>query len=142
MISFFTNPEEKVIKSHLGRLISLAKADGEFHKDEQKLIVKIGKEHGLSPKELNNLMFHTHVYDDDIPTSKEECFYQLMDFVQLMAEDGHISKSEIKLYHSLASQLNFKIVIQDVLLEKIKRGLDNERSKKQIKQDCEAFIAY
>ena len=142
MLSFFKNPEEKIIKSHLGRLISLAKSDGEFHKEEQKLIVKIGTEHGISPKELNNLMFHTHVYDDDIPTSADDRFYQLMDFVKLMAEDGHISKAEIKLYHSLASQLSFKMVIQDVLLEKIKRGLDNERSKIQIKQDCEAFIMY
>lgn len=142
MISIFENKEEKMIKSHLGRLVKLAKADGEFHKKEQKLIVKIGKHYGLDLETIEDIMYHTKQFDSQIPEDKDICFYQLLDFITLIAEDGHITDEEQSLYMSLGTQLGFKKPILGLLLEKIARDLEAGLPKDKIKSDCESLIAY
>lgn len=142
MFSLFTSSKQKAVINHLGKLVKLAKADGEFHKKEKLLIMKIGKEYGLSESKLNSLIFHPPIYDDVIPESLDDRFFQLLDFVKLMSVDGHISEEEMVLYYSLAQQLGFKKVILDVLLECIDRGLENDLSKDKIREECEAFIVY
>lgn len=142
MFSLFTSSKQKAVINHLGKLIKLAKADGEFHKREKLLIMKIGKENGLSESKLHSLIFHPPIYDDIIPESLDDRFFQLLDFVKLMSVDGHISEEEMVLYYSLSQQLGFKKVILDVLLEAIDRGLEKGFTNEEIRQECEAFIVY
>jgi hypothetical protein len=142
MISLFETKQEKEIKSHIGRLIRLAKSDGDFHYKEQRMIVKIGREYGLSTTLLEDLMWRTKSYDTTIPEDKETCFYQLLDFVSLIAEDGHITEEEKALYKNLGTELGFKKPILGVLLEKMERDLEKGLDKETILEDCKQLVTY
>ena len=142
MISLFETKKEKEIKSHLSRLVRLAKSDGEFHAKERKMIVKIGQEKGLSMDTLEAIMYRTDHFDTKIPDNKDERFYQLIDFVTLMLEDDHISDEEIDLFFSLGTQLGFKKPILGILLEKLERDITKGLDKQHIKEDCMSLIEY
>jgi len=142
MIKVFETQEQSTFKSHLGRLVQLAKADGEFHRKEQKFIRKLGRENGLDPEEIDEVMFYTKNFEVHIPESTKERFYQLVDFVELMSQDGHISDSEIRLCQSLACQLGFNKTISGLLINKIERGLEAGFTKAQIRKECKLFITY
>lgn len=144
MIKVFENQEQKIFRNHLGRLVQLAKADGEFHRKEQYFIRKLARANGLEGEEIDQIMFHNkkNIVDKRIPVNLEDRFNQLVDFVTLMAEDGVILESELKLSKSLANQLGFNKTIAGLLINKIERGLSEGLSKKDIQEECQLFLSY
>lgn len=142
MINVFETQEHRIVKSHLSRLVQLAKADGEFHRKEQHFIRKLGRENGLEPEDIDEVMFYTKSFEAHIPESSNERFSQLVDFVNLMSQDGHVSNPEIRLCRSLACQLGFNKTISGILINKIERGLEANLSKSEIRKECKLFISY
>ena len=140
MIKIFETHEHKVFKSHLINMVKMAKSDGEFHRKERDFIRRIGLEHGLENVEIDNIMFHTGSYEIELPKSKKLRFFQLVDFVELMMEDGQVCDKERCLFQLIVDQLGFNRVYAGIILEKIERGLEETKNKRQIYFLCYHLI--
>lgn len=142
MMRLFKTPATKPAFVHLGRLVKLAKADGDFHHQEQKYIREIGHRNGLNDQEIDEAMYHTQALNTEIDHSLEARFNQLVDFVELMTKDGHICESEKDLFDGLAIQLGFNHLIKGILFERIERGLEDELQRFQMFAQCESLLKY
>jgi len=139
MIGVFESHSTKVMMSHLGKMVNLAKADGEFHRNEKRMIRKIGLQNGLDDEEINYVMAYPDRYNV-VPGSKKLRFYQLIDFVGLALQDEVFSEDERRLFKSLVAQLSFKRAFAGVLMTKIERGLKNQKTKLEIYTDCNSLL--
>lgn len=136
MIDIFATKAQRKTKSHLSNLVAMAKADGDFHVKEKKYIRRIGLRNGLDDEQITDLMFETSNAKIEIPQRKKERFFQLLDFVKLMKEDGHISEQERNLFRGLVHQLEFNKTFAGLISEKIERGLEEGLSKGQLFARC------
>lgn len=142
MFKFFESKEKRVIKSHIRHLVRLAKSDGIFHSDELKFIKKVGKKNNLTDKEIDGIIQNPTSVDIVIPETKDEKFHQIFDLVNLMLKDGEVNDAEIEFCMELANRLGFRKVVVGVLVSKIERGIRDGLTRKQIRQEADAFVNY
>ena len=142
MFKFFESKEKRLIKSHIRHLVRLAKSDGIFHSDELKFIKKIGKKNNLTEKEIDAIIQNPTSVDIVIPETKDEKFHQIFDLVNLMLKDGEVNDAEIEFCMELANRLGFRKVVVGVLVSKIERGIRDGLTRKQIRQEADAFVNY
>lgn len=142
MFKIFESEEKKAVKSHLRHMVRLAYADGDFHAKEKKFILRVGKENGLSRKEIDEIIENPTAIELHIPESRDEKFEQIFDLVNLMIKDGHVTDAELEFCQELANRLGFRKVIVGILVEKIERGIEAGLTRKKIKKECEIFINY
>jgi uncharacterized membrane protein YebE (DUF533 family) len=142
MFKFFESKEKRLIKSHIRHLVRLAKSDGIFHSDELKFIKKVGKKNNLTEKEIDAIIQNPTSVDIVIPETKDEKFHQIFDLVNLMLKDGEVNDAEIEFCMELANRLGFRKVVVGVLVSKIERGIRDGLTRKQIRQESDAFVNY
>lgn len=142
MFNIFESSEKKQIKSHIRHLVRLAKSDGVFHSKEEKFIKRVGKENGISEKDVEKIIDNPTSVDIIIPDSREDKFNQLFDLVVLMMKDEEVNDAEMEFCMELANRLGFRKVIVGVLVAKITRGIKDGIKKEQIREEAEPFINY
>ena len=142
MFKIFESPEKKIIKSHIRHLVRLAKSDGILHSDELRFIKRVGKKNDLSEKEVDAIIQNPTSVDIVLPKSNDDKFYQIFDLVNLMLKDGEVNDAEIEFCMELANRLGFRKVIVGVLVSKIERGIRDGLTRKQIRQEADAFVNY
>ena len=142
MFRIFESEEKRVVKSHLRQMVRLAMADGEFHKDEKKFILKVAKANDISRKDVDKIMDNPKSVDVHIPKNKDEKFDQIFDLVNLMTKAGRVTDAETEFCQELANRLGFRNIIVGDLVAKIERGIDGGLNRKQIKRECASFINY
>ena len=142
MFKIFESPEKKLIKSHIRHLVRLAKSDGILHSDELRFIKRVGKKNDLSEKEVDAIIQNPTSVDIVLPKSNDDKFYQIFDLVNLMLKDGEVNDAEIEFCMELANRLGFRKVIVGVLVSKIERGIRDGLTRKQIRQEADAFVNY
>ncbi len=142
MFKIFESPEKKLIKSHIRHLVRLAKSDGILHSDELRFIKRVGKKNDLSEKEVDAIIQNPTSVDIVLPKSNDDKFYQIFDLVNLMLKDGEVNDAEIEFCMELANRLGFRRVIVGVLVSKIERGIRDGLTRKQIRQEADAFVNY
>ncbi len=142
MFKIFESPEKKVIKSHIRHLVRLAKSDGILHSDELRFIKRVGKKNGLSEKEVDAIIQNPTSVDIVLPKTNDDKFHQIFDLVNLMLKDGEVNDAEIEFCMELANRLGFRKVIVGVLVSKIERGIRDGLTRKQIRQEADAFVNY
>jgi uncharacterized tellurite resistance protein B-like protein len=108
MIGFFEHQFLVFKKNHLKNLISLAKADGNLHPDEEKMIYKIGDKYGLKDRQVASLLRSNKKTDLRIPEDHDEKMDQLYDVVMMVYADGIVEDSEIEFCNDLVSQFGYK----------------------------------
>lgn len=136
MFEIFESEAKKVIKSHISNMVLMAKADGEFHLKEKRYIRKIGLKNGLNDDQITRVMFNHEPKKVFVPKSKKLRFFQLVDFVTLMLEDGYVSEQERNLFSALVHQLGFKKAYAGLISEKIERGFQDGQSKGKVFAQC------
>ena len=142
MFKIFESPEKKIIKSHIRHLVRLAKSDGILHSDELRFIKRVGKKNGLSEKEVDAIIQNPTSVDIVLPKTNDDKFHQIFDLVNLMLKDGEVNDAEIEFCMELANRLGFRKVIVGVLVSKIERGIRDGLTRKQIRQEADAFVNY
>lgn len=142
MFEFFESEKKKVVKSHIRHLVRLAMADGEFHKNELKFIMRIGKKNGLSTSTIERIVDNPKSVDIVIPDTARGRFDQIFDLCMMIMKDGIVSDAEVEFCAELANRLGFKKVIVGVLIAKIQRGIDGGLTKKEIYKESKPFINY
>ncbi len=142
MFKIFESQEKRLIKSHIRHLVRLAKSDGILHSDELRFIKRVGKKNGLSEKEVDAIIQNPTSVDIVLPKSNDDKFHQIFDLVNLMLKDGEVNDAEIEFCMELANRLGFRKVIVGVLVSKIERGIRDGLTRKQIRQEADAFVNY
>lgn len=122
MIGFFEHQYLSYKKSHLRNVIALAKADGELHTEEEKMLYKMGEKYGLKDRQIASLIRSNKSVEVTIPDSHDQKMNQLYDLVLMVYADGVVEKSEVEFCQELMVQFGFKKEIVDWMIEMFKHG--------------------
>lgn len=108
MIGFFEHQYLSFKKSHLLNLIALAKSDGHFHIEEEKMIYKVGEKYGLKDRQIATLINNFKNDDLFIPTGHDDKMNQLYDLVRMVHLDGIVEDKEVQFCQDLMKKYGFK----------------------------------
>ena len=102
-------------KYHLQTLINLAISDMHFSDEERELIYVIGQAHGLSKKEIDQMITQPEPIGDPESLNDSERFELLYNIVQLMKVDRKVYVVEVKYCEEVAIRLGYnKSVIKEL----------------------------
>lgn len=108
MIGFFEHQYLSYKKNHLRNLIALAKADGNLHEDEEKMLYKMGEKYGLKDRQIASLIRSNKSIELTIPENHDQKMNQLFDLVLMVYADGVVEESEIEFCQELMIQFGFR----------------------------------
>ncbi len=98
-------------RSHLSDLIMLATVDGQFDPEEDRTILEIGSQLGISERWVNSIynecVLCPDYIDTAIPESAEERVNYLTDLCKVILADGTIADWESVLVVPLAAKMGF-----------------------------------
>ncbi|MTI38995.1 TerB family tellurite resistance protein [Fulvivirga lutimaris] len=138
MIGFFEHQYLSFKKNHLKNLISLAKADGHLHPDEEKLIYKIGDKYGLKDRQIASLLRSNKKNDLHIPDNHDEKMDQLYDVIMMVYADGIVEDSEIEFCNDLVDQFGYNQEIVSWLINLFDEGkIPTQPEWKELKKEAE-----
>ncbi len=122
MIGFFEHQYLSFKKNHLRNLIALAKTDGNLHKDEEKMIYKLGEKYGLKDRQVASLLRSNKALDLYIPESDTEKMDQLYDVVMMVYADGVVEDSEVEFCEDMVDKFGYKKEIVAWLIKLFDQG--------------------
>ena len=135
MIGFFEHQYLSFKKNHLRNLIALAKADGNLHSEEEKMIYKLGEKYGLKDRQVASLLRSNKALELYIPEADEEKMDQLYDVVMMVYADGVVEDSEVEFCEDMVSQFGYKKEIVSWLIEVFDQGnVPNSIEWKELKK--------
>lgn len=94
-------------KEQLSILVHLAMVDKYIADAEIKLVHHLGALHGLSRKEIEEIIESPQPMPSEFEGSEKEKFEYLFNVVQLMKVDGRVFQSEIAFCEKIAMQLGY-----------------------------------
>lgn len=118
----------------LNVLIHLAGSDGHISKEEQKMIIRIGKENGLNVDQVEALIKDPKPIEamNDLP--KEAKLELIIDVIRLMKIDNKVHQQEIKFCESIAVKLDYRVEVVKDLSTYISNSLDVNLDKSLLKE--------
>jgi uncharacterized tellurite resistance protein B-like protein len=122
MIGFFEYQYLSYKKNHLRNLLALARADGTFHQNEERLLYKLGEKYRLKERQVKSLIASTKPQELHIPNGHEEKMELLYDVLLMVYADGVVDKNEIEFCHHLVERFGYKEEMVEWLLEEFKTG--------------------
>ena len=139
MIGFFEHQYLSFKKNHLRNIIALAKSDGELHKDEVKLIYKLGHKYGLKDRQIERLITGKKELELNVPETFDEKMDQLYDVMQMVYADGVVDENEITFCNEMVSNFGYPEKMVGWLLDKFSTGVvvtpqEWELAKKEAKE--------
>lgn len=122
MIGFFEHQYLSYKKTHLKNLIALAKADGELHADEEKMLYVMGERYGLKDRQIASLIRSNKPIEFQVPEGFEDRMNQLYDLIIMVYADGVVEDSEVSFCENLMDQFAFKKEIVTWMIEMFDKG--------------------
>ena len=122
MIGFFEHQYLSFKKSHLRNLIALAKADGNLHAEEEKMLYKMGEKYGLKDRQIASLIRSEKSTSVNIPETHDQKMDQLHDLVLMVYADGIVEDSEVEFCQDLMVQFGFKKEIVEWMIDMFNQG--------------------
>lgn len=122
MIGFFEHQYLSFKKNHLRNLIALAKADGNLHAEEEKMLYKVGDKYGLKDRQIASLIRSNKSTQVTIPDSHDQKMDQLYDLVLMVYADGIVEDTEVTFCQDLMVQFGFKKEIVLWMIEMFDHG--------------------
>ena len=122
MIGFFEHQYLSYKKNHLSNLIALAKADGHLHKDEEKMLYKLGAKYGLKDRQIASLISSEKKNELQIPDTHDQKMNQLYDLVIMVYADRVVEESEVEFCEDLMEQFGFKKEIVRWMIDMFDKG--------------------
>ncbi|MDH5379594.1 MAG: TerB family tellurite resistance protein [Cyclobacteriaceae bacterium] len=117
MRGFFEHQFLSFKKRHLRNLISLAKADGEFHESETEMVYRMGRKYGLKDRQIEKLIGETKEFELYIPESHNERMDQLYDIMQIIYADGKVDPHEVLFCEDIVKKFGYNQDMVDWLIE-------------------------
>ncbi|MEQ8363254.1 MAG: hypothetical protein RIF39_16315 [Cyclobacteriaceae bacterium] len=101
---------DSIIKKKLNLLIRLAKADGEFHRSEQKMIQAVAQEAGVDV----NITEQVNFGDDDFSISENrDRVHVLYLTLKLILADDVVTNEELSFGREVAAKFSYKPALVD-----------------------------
>jgi uncharacterized tellurite resistance protein B-like protein len=98
----------------------MAYADNELHPNEKALLLTVGERIGLSDQEINELIAHPILTNDEESIGEIDRYMLFEDLLDVMMADGKITDEEIDLCRSYAAKMGFNTNIVNHMVDKIK----------------------
>lgn len=125
----------------LNVLVHLAESDGHISEEEQKMIIRIGKENGLNVDQVEELIKDPKPIKaiNDLP--KESKLELIIDVIRLMKIDDKAHQQEIKFCESIAVKLGYRAEVIKDLSTYISNSLDVNLDKSLLKEIVTKFYS-
>lgn len=119
MIGFFEHQYLSYKKNHIRTLLSLARADGHLHAEEEKMVFKIGNRYGLKDRQIQALLESNENFDLNIPDNHHDKMNVLYDLMLIVFADGVIEQNEVSFCEDIASRFGMKKELVHWLLHEV-----------------------
>jgi uncharacterized membrane protein YebE (DUF533 family) len=123
----------------LSTLVHLAESDGHISEEEQKMIIRIGKENGLNPDQVEALIKDPKPLEAMSDLPREAKLELIIDVIRLMKIDNKINQQEIKFCESIAVKLGYRAEVVKDLSTYISTSVDVNSDKSLLKEMINKF---
>lgn len=133
---FYEGGEQKINKSQLENLISVALTDGKISDEEQKLLARFARRLSIDEVTFNDMLKGADKYAINPPFDKEERYKRLFNLVTMAMVDGVVDDKEHGLLSKYAAGLGYEgeqseeLITQTISM--IKNGVDFESAFEKI----------
>ena len=108
MIGFFEHQYLSYKKNHIRTLIALARADGEMHPKEEKLLYKIGRRYGLKDRQIKSIIESDEKYTVNIPDNHNDRMNLIYDLLLMIHADEKVVKNEVEFFETAVKKFGMK----------------------------------
>lgn len=133
---FYEGGEQKLNKSQLENLISVALTDGKVSNEEQQLLAKFARRLSIDDATFNEMLKGADKYAINPPFDKEERYKRLFNLVTMAMVDGVVDDKEHRLLSKYATGLGYQDDRAEELITNtismIKNGVDFESAYEKI----------
>jgi uncharacterized tellurite resistance protein B-like protein len=105
LLDLFNNYDKKKRRSHFKNLFAVARADGDIHRDEMDLVIRLAEKFHMSTKEVTRIIRNPDTVTMVRPKTPAERMELLYDLITVMLVDGRIDEKELFLCKSLGVKL-------------------------------------
>ncbi|MEJ2584737.1 MAG: TerB family tellurite resistance protein [Robiginitalea sp.] len=105
LLDLFNNYDKKKRRSHFKNLFAVARADGDIHRDEMDLVIRLAEKFHMSTKEVTRIIRNPDTVAMVRPKTPAERMELLYDLITVMLVDGRIDEKELFLCKSLGVKL-------------------------------------
>jgi uncharacterized tellurite resistance protein B-like protein len=141
MFGFFERQYLSYKKNHVRNLLLLAKADGHLHQQELDFIHKAAEKIGLKNHHLDTILKEPSTKAYKLPEKYHQKLSTLHDIVAITLADGVIEPSELELCKAMATSLQFKPEVIDMLLEAFENEIPSVEEWEQIKKKAKSYYS-
>ena len=140
MIGFFEHQYLSYKKNHIKNLLALARADGNMHPKEEKLLFRIGRRYGLKDRQIQTIIDSDEPHTVIIPDNHNDKMNLIYDLVLMIHADDKVVKNEVSFFEDAVSKFGMKPDMVSWLLDEFeKKGIpppphDWEEIKLQAKE--------
>ena len=108
MIGFFEHQYLSFKKNHIKNLLALARADGEIHPKEEKLLFRIGRKYGLKDRQIQSIIESNEEHTLNIPDNHNDRMNLIYDLLLMIHADNKVVKNEVKFVEDAVHKLGLK----------------------------------
>jgi len=132
IVEYFDYPDRTQEKEHFMDLILIALADGIIDDTEMKMLVRLGKNMGLTDPEIDDLLESSKNWAYIPPYDLIRRFEQLYDIVEMVLADGKMETKKMRLAGMLALKSGFAVNEIPALLDLLIRGIKNREAEEDL----------
>lgn len=108
MIGFFEHQYLSYKKNHIKNLLALARADGDLHPKEEKLLFRIGRRYGLKDRQIKSLLDSDEKYTVVIPDNHNDKMNLIYDLLLMIHADEKVVKTEVRFFEDAVRAFGMK----------------------------------
>jgi uncharacterized tellurite resistance protein B-like protein len=108
MIGFFEHQYLSYKKNHIRNLLALARADGNMHPKEEKLLFKIGRRYGLKDRQIKSIIDSAEEHTVIIPDNHNDKMNLIYDLLLMIHADEKVVKNEVEFFEDAVKKFGLK----------------------------------
>lgn len=108
MIGFFEHQYLSYKKNHIKNLLALARADGDLHPKEEKLLFKIGRRYGLKDRQIQTILESREQYTVAIPDNHNDKMNLIYDLLLMIYADEKVVSNEVEFFEDAIKKFGMK----------------------------------
>ena len=117
MIGFFEHQYLSYKKNHIRNLLALARADGDMHPKEEKLLYKIGKRYGLKDRQVKSIIESNEKHTVNIPDNHNDKMNLIYDLLLMIHADDKVVRNEVEFFETAVKKFGMKEEMVSWLLD-------------------------
>ncbi|MFV0217073.1 hypothetical protein OBJ92_08535 [Empedobacter falsenii] len=140
ILELFDSRDKKKRLSHIANLLAMAGMDGNADERELAFINSVVKNKGVTLSERNRILTRPKSVKFYVPESNTEKLEQLFDLVLVMIADGEIHENEKLFCKVIATNLGFKEIIVDLMIEIVLDAIDQDLGEEYVIKKLEDLL--